>query len=217
MRISELSRRANVPVATIKYYLREGLLPPGEATGATQARYDEGHAERLQLIRALADVGGLSLATIQRILDVLDSEDADVHRLLGTAQYALSPDVSDEADGDPAWDSARSEVDALLTELGWNVTPEAPARDQLTQALLALRQLGLPSSASDLRVYADAAHSVAARELERIRVAATRAEAVETAVVATVLYEPILLALRRLAQEHESARRFRRGDECEIQ
>ena len=30
MWIAELSRRTDVPVATIKYYLREGLLPPGE-------------------------------------------------------------------------------------------------------------------------------------------------------------------------------------------
>src|SRR5438093_343383 len=31
MRISELSRRSGVPVATIKYYRREGLLPEGRA------------------------------------------------------------------------------------------------------------------------------------------------------------------------------------------
>lgn len=29
MRISELSRRSGVPMATIKYYRREGLLPEG--------------------------------------------------------------------------------------------------------------------------------------------------------------------------------------------
>lgn len=29
MRIGELSRRTGVPVPTIKYYVREGLLPPG--------------------------------------------------------------------------------------------------------------------------------------------------------------------------------------------
>ena len=39
MRISELSARTGVPVATIKYYLREGLLPEGERTAPTQATY----------------------------------------------------------------------------------------------------------------------------------------------------------------------------------
>src|SRR6266545_4189804 len=52
MWISELSRRTDVPVATIKYYLREGLLPPGEAAGATRAVYDDSHERRLRLIRA---------------------------------------------------------------------------------------------------------------------------------------------------------------------
>jgi len=32
MRISQLSAESGVPIPTIKYYLREGLLPGGEAT-----------------------------------------------------------------------------------------------------------------------------------------------------------------------------------------
>ncbi len=52
MRISELVARSGVPLATVKYYLREGLLMPGETTSATQARYDEQHVRRLALVRA---------------------------------------------------------------------------------------------------------------------------------------------------------------------
>jgi DNA-binding transcriptional MerR regulator len=40
MRIAELSRRSGVSVPTIKYYLREGLLPPGERTSPNQALYN---------------------------------------------------------------------------------------------------------------------------------------------------------------------------------
>ncbi|GMA88788.1 hypothetical protein GCM10025868_40380 [Angustibacter aerolatus] len=47
-----------MPVATVKYYLREGLLPPGTPTSRTQAQYDEEHVRRLRLVRALLDVGG---------------------------------------------------------------------------------------------------------------------------------------------------------------
>src|SRR4051794_30992013 len=57
MRISELSQVSGVPVATIKYYLHEGLLPAGIPTSATSASYDERHVDRLNLIRALVDVG----------------------------------------------------------------------------------------------------------------------------------------------------------------
>ena len=37
----------------MKFYLREGLLPAGTATSATQATYDAGHLRRLRLVRAL--------------------------------------------------------------------------------------------------------------------------------------------------------------------
>jgi len=37
MRISELVERTGVPLATVKFYLRQGMLPPGEAVSATRA------------------------------------------------------------------------------------------------------------------------------------------------------------------------------------
>ncbi|MFI8354714.1 MerR family transcriptional regulator [Streptomyces cyaneofuscatus] len=52
MRLAELSERSGVPTATVKYYLREGLLPAGRRVSATQAEYDEGHLRRLRLVRA---------------------------------------------------------------------------------------------------------------------------------------------------------------------
>jgi len=59
MRISQLSQASGVPVATIKYYLREGLLHDGRLTSATQAQYDETHLARLRLVRALLGAGGV--------------------------------------------------------------------------------------------------------------------------------------------------------------
>ena len=62
MRISELSEASGVPVATLKYYLREGLLPPGESLGATRADYSEDHLRRVRLVRALVDAVGADIA-----------------------------------------------------------------------------------------------------------------------------------------------------------
>ena len=59
MWMAELATRSGLSVPTIKYYLREGLLPAGVATGATRAVYDETHVHRLRLIRALTDVAGI--------------------------------------------------------------------------------------------------------------------------------------------------------------
>ena len=71
MKISELSAGTDVPVATLKYYLREGLLQPGEALSRTSASYGDDHVERVRLIRALTGVGGLSLATTRQVLEVI--------------------------------------------------------------------------------------------------------------------------------------------------
>ena len=55
MRLAELSERSGISTATVKYYLREGLLPPGRRISATQAEYEESHLRRLGLIRALTE------------------------------------------------------------------------------------------------------------------------------------------------------------------
>jgi DNA-binding transcriptional MerR regulator len=89
MRMAELSAESGVPVATIKYYLREGLLPPGERTSPNQARYDRQHVRRLKLVRALLDVGGLSIAGVREVLAGID-EQADIHQVLGTTQRGLA-------------------------------------------------------------------------------------------------------------------------------
>jgi DNA-binding transcriptional MerR regulator len=53
LRIGELAKRAGVPVATIKYYLREGLIAPTRKTGQTMSWYDAALVERLQAIKEL--------------------------------------------------------------------------------------------------------------------------------------------------------------------
>lgn len=92
MRISALSARTEVPIGTIKYYLREGLLAPGRQTSRTTAEYDESHVERIRLVRALTDAGGLGIAAVRRIVEVLDAPGPARLDLLATAQHALLAD-----------------------------------------------------------------------------------------------------------------------------
>lgn len=102
MRIGELSRRTGVPVPTIKYYVREGLLPPGELSSPNQASYDDGHERRLRLIRALLEVGGLSVAAIGDVLVAIDDKEQPVHKLLGAAAQRLVPEYGDGGGHDDA-------------------------------------------------------------------------------------------------------------------
>src|SRR5918996_2993811 len=80
VRMSELSRAAEVPVATVKYYQREGLLPPGDATGPNQADYGAGHVRRLRLIRILREVGGLGVAQVRAVLAAMDDSELSHHQ-----------------------------------------------------------------------------------------------------------------------------------------
>ena len=210
MKISELSDRTGLTVQTIKFYRREGLVQKGTAIGATRAEYDDGHLERLRLIRALREVGDLPVSAIRRIVDAIDDQEVGLHDLLGTAQSALGPHV-EVPDGDPDWRAAREDVAALITELDWQVSPEAPARDLLAQTFVALRKLGFPVVLTELRPYIEAAGTLGEHEAARLSTGDARAQAIHGMLVTTVLYEQILIALHRLAQEDASARRFGGG------
>jgi DNA-binding transcriptional MerR regulator len=66
LRIDDLARAAEVPVDTIRYYAREGLLPPAVKSGKNRL-YGPEHLERLARIRAL-QAKRFSLAAIRAIL-----------------------------------------------------------------------------------------------------------------------------------------------------
>ncbi len=213
MRISELSRASGVPIPTIKFYLRERLLAAGRRVATNQADYDQGHLRRLRLIRALAEVGGLPLATVRRVLEAVGDPSLPMHEALGIARRALAPEPGEQHD--PAVAEARAEVDWFLEELAWQVSPDAPGRDELAVALATLRRVGWPDAGTRLFThYARAADRLAAREVERTTpTGATRAETMERVVIGTVVFDAVLSALRGLAQEHHSAARLGRPNE----
>ncbi|MEV3922209.1 MerR family transcriptional regulator [Actinomadura coerulea] len=209
MQISELSDRSGLTVQTIKFYIREGLLPKGSAVSATRSEYDVRHLERLRLISALREVGDLPISAIQEVIEAVEDDRVGMHELYATAQHAVGPHVA--APHDPHWRAAREDVDAIVRELGWRVGDRAPARDLLAHAFVALRRLGFPITLKDLRPYVKAAAEVAEHEIGRVVEGAPRARTVHSLLVSTVLYEQVLTSLHRLAQEDASARRFGRA------
>ena len=86
MRMAELSRESGVAIATIKYYQREGLLPPGALTSPNQARYGPAHVRRLRLVRALTEVGGLSVADVRDVLAAIDEPRTPLHDVVRGTQ-----------------------------------------------------------------------------------------------------------------------------------
>ncbi|WP_329386204.1 MerR family transcriptional regulator [Streptomyces sp. NBC_01351] len=205
MRIGELSSRTGVPVPTIKYYVREGLLPPGELSSPNQASYEDSHERRLRLIRALLEVGGLSVAAIREVITAVDDKDKPVHKLLGTVADQLVPSTGrDESDAETAL--ARTKVARLVADRGWAVNPGCRAGEALASALAALSRTGHGRFEEVLETYADAAERVAAADMAFASRASGREDLVESVAVGTVVGDTMFAALRRLAQEDASAR-----------
>ncbi|MYW11386.1 MerR family transcriptional regulator [Streptomyces sp. SID2563] len=195
--MAELCRRSGVPVATIKFYIRLGLLPAGRLTSPTRASYDGAHEHRLRLIRALLDAGGLSLAAIGDVLRAVDDPDRPPADVLRTATDHLTP-PRETAPG-PELDEARAEVARLVRRLGWRADADGPAGEALAGVLVALRAAGHGDFAVLLDDYAAAAERVARAELGHLGRPAARAEQAERVVVGTVLGEAMFSALRGLA------------------
>lgn len=69
--IGELAREAGIPVSTVRYYERTGLLRPAERTESNYRLYGTEEADRLRFIRA-AQATGFTLADIQALLQHKD-------------------------------------------------------------------------------------------------------------------------------------------------
>lgn len=202
MKLSQLCAEAGVPVATAKFYLREGLVPPGRPVSATQSDYGPEHVERLLLIRALVDGAGVSLGGVRRVLSAIERPPESRHDLLGEAQKAIDGPAPDVQIGETARSGAR--------RLGWDeCSPEALAH--LQAALDTAARAGFAVTEDRLVRYGKAMQQVAAYDVKALDAdpdARTASGALKHVAVGTVVTDPVLIALRRLAQEHESERRY---------
>ena len=199
MRISELSATTGVSLPTIKYYLREGLLFEGRRTSATQAEYGEDHVRRLRVVRALID-SGVSIAETKKVIRSLDDPPESPHDLLGAAHAAVIPHFAGEVD------VAAAEL--LVTRLGWQPGLCDPdVLRSVARALQSLDDAGFEVPDEVMTVYLDAVTRIAEAEIGGVPTESAEA-AVRYVVLGSVLVEPLLLALRRVAEQVASAARF---------
>jgi DNA-binding transcriptional MerR regulator len=187
-------------VATIKYYLRENLLHDGVLTSATQARYDDSHVRRLKLIRALIGTAGLSVSATREVLLGLENPPESGHDLLGIAHHAVTRTASDDVD--------LSSAQKLLDRWGWGAeTCDRDTQAALVEALHGLSEAGFEAPAALLDRYAAAMQDIAEADVESVPTDSAEA-AMRHVILGTLLMEPVLLAMRRLAQQSASSQRF---------
>ena len=119
LKISELAEAADVPAATVRHYLREGLLPEPVKTSRNMAYYPPEFAARIRLIKQLQEERFMPLRVIR---EVLESAGDDVERLKAVVE---------------AGDSLVDRVLAPLSER----TPEAEILERFDIPERALRRL----------------------------------------------------------------------------
>lgn len=206
MRISELAEQSGATVATIKYYLREGLLPPGDKVGERRAEYGDRHVARLRLLRVLREVGDVSVADLKEIVAAVQNESLSMHQTYGAAYDALartSEDVSEEM---------RTLARQVVKQAGWtHVRPDSPALDHLAVLLGVLIDLGAMFDMDCAATYLGLIDALAAYEVSRLGKAERtedRDAVVQYMVVGQAVGGQLLLSLRRIGHEHHSALRF---------
>jgi DNA-binding transcriptional MerR regulator len=142
LKISELAERAEVPVATVRHYLREGLLPEPVKTSKNMAYYPPEFVERIRNIKRLQEERFMPLRVIKDMLlaertpkaELLERFDLPARALDRLAEVGvLSPD-----------EGGYSQADVRIVEAiagfraeGWNETTGFGARDvaRLKEAL----------------------------------------------------------------------------------
>ncbi len=91
MTLSELSRVAQVPISTIKYYIRKGLFPTAIKIRKTKSLYTAKHLNRIELIKKIQNQGNMTLAQIKEITALIDKEDgedrAEIH--VGAEEFKI--------------------------------------------------------------------------------------------------------------------------------
>ena len=105
LKISEIAERAEVPVATVRHYLREGLLPEPVKTSRNMAYYPPEFVDRIRVIKQLQEERYMPLRVIRALLErddtdpqrlraMIDFEDRILDRALVSEQERVAADVA---------------------------------------------------------------------------------------------------------------------------
>lgn len=195
MRLKDLAQETGTTPASIKYYLREGLLRPGRRINATLAEYDDSHVARLRLIGALRQVVGAPIEEIRVLVAMLDAPEVDLYEAFGRAQLlglGLPGDHVADLAGEPA------EVTRLVERRGWVGAVEV--RSLLAEQVRTMNALGIETGEDTLEVYADAADGIARSDIGVIAASASPDDAVMRVAVGVHSYSRLLLRMLGVAQ-----------------
>jgi len=212
VKVSVLAKMSGVPAATIKHYVREGLLPEPVRTSRNMAYYDPALVDRIQRIKELQRTRFLPLKVIKQVLDEseLDNQDETV-----AATIARVIEQTSEGDEQTRPELLASGVVESQLEMlaGLGIVRPLEGRDEETYAgddlellrvLGAARKAGLAESMLPVDILADYAQALSRLvelELRMFREGvvphATAAELPSLTEAATTLSERLVVLMRR--------------------
>jgi len=196
VRVSELATHTGVSVPTVKYYIREGMLAPGDPAGPRRATYNDSHVQRIRLIQALTGPAGLSLSEVKAILQIIDEPTSSLIDPLAAATRVLADAAGADINAD---ERSYPRAQQAVGWLGEPYRAEPPAAALLEKALQAVETAGFQLDPNQFAVYGKHMLAIAASEIANMP--SDPVEAVQYAVLGTVLFEPVLTAIRRLAHQ----------------
>jgi DNA-binding transcriptional MerR regulator len=214
MKIAELSARSGFPVGTIKFYLRERLLPRGRLKARNQADYDHRHLERLRLVGALTATAGIGIGEAREIIRALEAPSPRAGAAFRMAFDRMERRAGAIVSADEARELERSKtaIAAFLRAIGWSVDESHGALIDLARSWRAAcavwhpRWLQPTPGLEALHPFAEAMQTLAEIEMPEgaWRPDEDAPATLTAAILGTVLFEPILLAMRRLAHENRA-------------
>ena len=89
MNIGQLAREAGVPIDTVRYYERNGLLPEPARRASGYRNYQTSDVDRLRFVRRAKSLG-FSLGEIRELLALSDRRGEDSPDLKGLAEARMS-------------------------------------------------------------------------------------------------------------------------------
>lgn len=201
MQLKELSEVTGTSAASIKYYLREGLLPPGKSVHATRASYNADHVKRLELIRSLRQIVGLNIEQIRSIVKMADDGVPHLSLLAHVQRVVLKlgPDGGEVV--------RTAAADAVVRMRNWPDVP-SDARDALDRHISLMEQLGIGSRLDLLDQYSRAVDSIAGLDLAATTAGQDTDSVILTAAVGMHLHSQLMLKLLALAQASHAIRRL---------
>ena len=154
LKISELAERADVPVATVRHYLREGLLPEPVKTSRNMAYYPPEFVDRIRLIKQLQEERFMPLRVIRTLLERENGEPERLRAMIELEDRILDRALAGERERLPVSEiesryEVPREVLARLAEVGV-LTPDeggySPSDVRIIEAISRFRAGGYDES-----------------------------------------------------------------------